>query len=66
MKEIDLKMISVVVKAETRAISASWTRELASDLKSLHCIDYEAFNEQIENELRRESRKRKIEKILNS
>lgn len=59
-------MTSVVVKAETRAIRASWTRELASDLKSFHGMDYDAFEKQIENELRRESRKRKIEKILNS
>ncbi len=55
-------MTSVVVEVTTKVIRASWTKEMASDIKSFHGMDYD----KIENELRRESRKRKIEKILNS
>jgi hypothetical protein len=58
--------MNLKIEVETKAISASWSRELINDLKSFHGMDYDAFEKQIENELRRESRKRKIEKILNS
>ena len=36
---MDLKTNSVEVKAETRALRATWTREMAADLSSYHGFD---------------------------
>ena len=61
-------MRSVQVKAETRAIRATWTRELAADLDSYHNIDIEDELSQIlKKELSKErcnKRKKSIDKIF--
>mgnify|MGYP000247297143 FL=1 len=61
-------MRSVQVKAETRAIRATWTRELAADLDSYHNIDIEQelsylLKEEIQKE-RASNRKKSINKIF--
>jgi len=65
MNEINLNMKEVEVKATTRKIRASWSPELVSDLKSYHNIDASAELERLLGaEIKREMRKKKIEKIL--
>jgi len=61
-------MRSVQVKAKTRAIRATWTRELAADLDSYHNIDIEQelsylLKEEIQKE-RASNRKKSINKIF--
>ena len=51
------------VKIGTKALKASWTRELASDLASYHGLNIE---EQLTNILRSERIKRTIIKIWKS
>lgn len=48
-------MRSVQVKAETKAIRATWTRELAADLDSYHNIDIEQELSHLLKEVRKES-----------
>lgn len=64
MKSIGLNMTSVEVKAETRAIRATWTPELAKDIESYHSFDMSSFEIYIAKELRREGRKKSINKIF--
>ncbi len=64
MKSINLSMTSVEVKAETRAIRATWTREMAKDIETYHSFDMSSFEQYIAKELRKESRKKSINKIL--
>ena len=62
-------MRSVQVKAETRAIRATWTRELAADLDSYHNIDIEQELSLLKEEIRKErasNRKKSINKIFNN
>ena len=63
-------MRSVQVKAETRAIRATWTRELAADLDSYHNIDIEQeFSHLLKEEIQKErasNRKKSINKIFNN
>jgi hypothetical protein len=64
-------MESVLVEAETRKVRATWTREMSKDLEVLYDSSVLGQLEsklamELENEFRREVRKRKIEKILNS
>ena len=60
MKSIGLNMTSVEVKAETRAIKATWTPELAKDISSYQS----SFEIYIAKEMRKESRKKSINKIF--
>jgi hypothetical protein len=61
MKSVDISMTSVEVKAQTRTLKASWTREMAKDLESFS--DIEGY---FAKELRRENRKNSINKIFNN
>lgn len=68
MNSIDLNMRSVQVKSETRAIRATWTREMAADLDSYHNIDIEQelahlLKEGIQK-TRASNRKKSINKIF--
>lgn len=65
MKSINLSMTSVEVKAETRAIRATWTREMAKDIEIAHNFDMNSFERYFSKEMRRETRKKSINKILN-
>ena len=63
-------MRSVQVKAETRAIRATWSREMVADLDSYHNIDIEQelshlLKEEIQKE-RASNRKKSINKIFNN
>lgn len=64
MKSIGLNMTSVEVKAETRQLRATWTPELAKDIASYHNFDMSSFETYIAKELRREGRKKSINKIF--
>ena len=61
-------MKSVQVKAETIAIRATWTHELAADLDSYHNIDIEQeLSHLLKEEIRKErasNRKKSINKIF--
>ena len=62
-------MRSVQVKAETRAIRATWSREMAADLDSYHNIDIEQELSLLKEEIRKErasNRKKSINKIFNN
>ena len=43
---INLNMTSVEVKAETRALKATWNRELATSIESFTGIDLEEFDDE--------------------
>lgn len=64
MKSINLNIKSVEVKAETRALKAEWTRELATDISQFAGFDSDEFERILAKELRRESRKKSIGKIF--
>jgi hypothetical protein len=64
MNSVSLNMKSVEVKAETRALKATWTRELAKDLEIFTGIDNSSFESYFVKEMRRESRKKSINKIF--
>jgi hypothetical protein len=66
MKSIDISMTSVEVKAQTRTLKASWTREMAKDLEIFSDIDSSSFEGYFAKELRRENRKNSINKIFNN
>ena len=66
MNSINLNMNSVEVKAETRALKASWTPELAKDIDTFHDLDMSSFERYIAKELRRKNRKNSINKIFNN
>lgn len=57
-------MKSIEVKAETRAIRATWTREMAYDISQFSGIDNSSFESYLTKELRREMRKKSINKIF--
>ena len=65
MNEVNINMKSVEVKTKTRKIRSSWTSEMVNDLNVYHNIDASAELERIlGGEIKREMRKKKIEKIL--
>ena len=64
MKSIDTSMTSIEVKAETRAIKSTWTREMVKDLELHNDIDMSSFEKYFAKELRRELRKNSINKIF--
>jgi hypothetical protein len=64
MKSIDIEMTSVEVKAKTRAIKATWNRELVKDLEVFTGIDSSSFENYFVKEMRREMRKKSINKIF--
>jgi hypothetical protein len=66
MKSVDISMTSVEVKAQTRTLKASWTREMAKDLESFSDIDISSFEGYFAKELRRQNRKNSINKIFNN
>lgn len=61
-------MKTIEVKAETRTIKATWTRELADDLSMYHNLDIDKeLNSLLKEELRKErvsKRKKSINKIF--
>ena len=58
---MDLNMKTTIVQANTRAIKAQWTAEMAKDLSSYHGID---LDKELTRVLRAESRKRKASNIF--
>lgn len=64
MSSISIKMKSIEVKSETRALRASWTAEMANDLKIYTGINPDDLALQIFKEQRKLHRKRKINKIF--
>ena len=67
MKEIDLNIKSVEVKATTRQIRANWTAELAEDLSKYYGMDnISSIEKSLLKELIKEKRKNKINKIYKS
>jgi len=66
MKSVDISMTSVEVKAQTRTLKASWTREVAKDLEVFTDIDMSSFEIYIAKELRRKNRKNSIKNIFSN
>lgn len=65
MNEINISMKEVIVKSESRPLRSKWTTELSSDLEVYINTDIEsALEKELVDEIRREMRKKKIEKIL--
>jgi hypothetical protein len=63
MKSIDLKMVSVEVKAETRPLCAQ-SAEMAKELNSFYSIDVVSeLGRLLANEIKKEERKSSIRKI---
>jgi hypothetical protein len=66
MKSIDLKMVSVEVKTETRPLRAQ-SAEMAKELNSFYSIDVVSELERLlANEIKKEERKSSIRKIHGS
>lgn len=67
MKEIDLNIKSIDVKATIRHIRANWTAELAQDLSTYYGMDnISSIEKSLLKELIKEKRKSKINKIYKS
>lgn len=64
MKTVNLKINSVEVKAEKRALRSKWTREMAADIETLTDIDMSSFEIYIAKQIRRESRMKSINKLF--
>jgi hypothetical protein len=68
MKSINLNMTSIEVKAEIRAIKATWTPEMVADLESYHNLDVEKeLAYLLKDEIRKQrvsNRKKSINKIF--
>ena len=64
MKSIGLSMTSVEVKADTRVLRATWSRDLSHDLKSYHGINIDDLASQLMSEMIKSKRKQKIYKIF--
>jgi hypothetical protein len=65
MNEINISMKEVIVKSESRPLRSEWSTELISDINTYHNIDAsDELERLLVNEIRREMRKKKIEKIL--
>jgi hypothetical protein len=66
MDSIDLNMKSVEVNTESRPLRATWTREMVADLNMYHGLNIEdELSKMLNSELRREKRKKSINKIFN-
>jgi hypothetical protein len=66
MKSIDLKMVSVEVKTETRPLRAQ-SAEMAKKLNSFYSIDVVSeLGRLLANEIKKEERKSSIRKIYGS
>jgi len=68
MNSVTFNMKSVKVEAKTRALRATWTRELANDLESYHNIDLDKelsylLSEEV-RKMRASNRKKSINKIF--
>ena len=68
MNSVTFNMESVQVEAKTRALRATWTRELAADLESYHNIDLDKelaylLSEEV-RKMRASNRKKSINKIF--
>lgn len=61
MNSIGLNITSVEVKAETRALRATWSPEMVQDLNSYHGVSLE---KEIEKIFRIENRKNSIKNIF--
>jgi hypothetical protein len=65
MNEINISMKEVIVKSESRPLRSKWSTELSTDLNVYINTDVSGELERLlGNELRREMRKKKIERIL--
>ncbi len=65
MNEINISMKEVIVKSESRPLRSKWSTELSTDLNVLIYTDVSGELERLlGDELRREMRKKKIERIL--
>ena len=65
MNEININMKEVIVETKSRQLRSEWSTELVSDLKSYHNIDASDELERLLGaEIKRETRKKKIERIL--
>lgn len=64
MKSIDINMTSVEVKSETISLKATWTPEMAKEISSLTDLDMSSFESYVAKEIRREGRKKSINKIF--
>jgi len=68
MNEINISMKEVIVKSESRPLRSKWSTELSTDLNVYINTDVSGELERLLgnelNELRREMRKKKIERIL--
>jgi hypothetical protein len=66
MDSIGLNMKSVEVNTESRTLRATWTREMVADLNMYHGLNIEdELSKMLNSELRREKRKKSINKIFN-
>jgi hypothetical protein len=66
MDSIGLNMKSVEVNTESRTLRATWTREMVADLNMYHRLNIEdELSKMLNSELRREKRKKSINKIFN-
>lgn len=63
MKEISINMTTVEVKAQTRALRASWTREVIHDINYMGGISVDLERE-IMISIRREKRMNSIKNIF--
>ncbi len=68
MKEINLKMTSVVVDTKPRKLKCDWSAELVKDVSSFHNIDAETelerlLGNEIKSSIRKQNRKKKIENL---
>ena len=61
MNSVNLDIKSVVVDCVTRPLKASWTRKIISDIEAFSHID---INKILEKEIKRQTRKDKINKIF--
>ena len=57
-------MKSIEVKAETRAIRATWTREISYNISQFSGIDNSSLESYLIKEIRKEKRKKSINKIF--
>jgi hypothetical protein len=63
MKSLNLNMTSVEVKAEARALRASWSSEMVQDLNSYNGV---SLKKEIERIFRIEKRKESIKNIFSN
>ncbi len=65
MNEININIKEVTIETKSRQLRCDYSRELVNDLNTYHSIDASAELERLlANEIKREMRKKKIEKIL--